>query len=157
MWTAGRVQATKRNHFGFGWHRNFKKEPTIMEDHFVSKTVPVGGHLDRPKGAGTAVMAAHEKLANIPGKSLTIQVVDIPPGGRVPRHRHGGPTVDYMMAGVLRMQMQDGAVHDYKPGEVLFESEGAVHLFAENPSATEPATVMLICVADEDAKLIDYH
>jgi hypothetical protein len=48
-------------------------------------------------------MAAHEKLANIPGKSLTVEVVDVPPGGRV--HRHGGPTIDYVMAGVLRMQI----------------------------------------------------
>jgi hypothetical protein len=35
---------------------------------------------------------------------------------------------------------------------VLFEPEGAVHLFAENLSSTEPAKIMLISVADEDAK-----
>jgi quercetin dioxygenase-like cupin family protein len=58
-----------------------------MEQHLVSKTVPVGGHPDRPKGSGAAIMVANEKLANIPGKSLTVEVVDIPPGGRVPRHR----------------------------------------------------------------------
>jgi quercetin dioxygenase-like cupin family protein len=128
-----------------------------MEEHFVSKAVPVGGHPDRPQGSGAAIMAAHEQLANIPGKSLTVEVVDIPPNGRVPRHRHGGPTIDYVMAGVLRMQMQGGPAHDYKPGEVLFEPQGAVHLFAENLSSTEPAKIMLICVADESAKLIDYY
>jgi quercetin dioxygenase-like cupin family protein len=128
-----------------------------MGEHFVSKTVPVGGRPDRPKGRGAAIMATHEKPANIPSKSLTVEVVDVPPGGRVSRHRHGGPTIDYVMAGVLRMQMQGGSAHDYKPGEVLFEPEGAVHLFAENLSSTEPAKIMLIAVADEDAKLIDYY
>jgi quercetin dioxygenase-like cupin family protein len=123
-----------------------------MGERFVSKTVPVGRHPDRPKGSATP-----EKPANIPGKSLTVEVVDVPPSGRVPRHRHGGPTIDYVMAGVLRMQMQGGSAHDYKPGEVLFEPEGAVHLFAENLSSTEPAKIMLIAVADEDAKLIDYY
>jgi quercetin dioxygenase-like cupin family protein len=133
------------------------KDTTVMEEHFVSKATLVGEHPNRPGGSGVAVMVAHEKLANVPGKSLTVEVVDVPPGAKVPTHRHGGPTLDYVMAGVLRMQMEGGASHDYKPGEVLFEPEGAVHLFAENPSTTESAKVMLICVADEGAELINYY
>jgi quercetin dioxygenase-like cupin family protein len=127
-----------------------------MAEHVVSKVTSVGEHPNRPPGSGVAVTAARESLTNIPGKTIVVEVVDVAPGGRVPRHRHGGPTIDYVMAGVLRMQMQGGSAQDYNPGEVLFEPEGAVHLYAENCSPTEPAKIMLICVADDGANLIDY-
>jgi quercetin dioxygenase-like cupin family protein len=138
---------------------NDEKELTVMEKDHIDSQVPmvVGGHPDRPLGAGTSTIAAHEKLPNLPGMSITLQVVDVPPGGRVPEHHHGGPTTDYMISGVLRMQMQGDAPRDYHPGEVLFEPEGATHLYAENLSSTEPAKVMLIHVANDGAKLINTH
>jgi hypothetical protein len=44
----------------------------------------------RPTGSGLATIVSQEKLADVPGKTLTVQVVDVPPGGRVPEH-HPSP------------------------------------------------------------------
>jgi mannose-6-phosphate isomerase-like protein (cupin superfamily) len=75
----------------------------------------------------------------------------------VPEHHHRGPTIDYVLSGALRMQLLDGPVLVYQTGQTLFEPPGSVHLYAENPSVTEAAKVMLIHVADDGAQLIVFH
>lgn len=111
---------------------------------------------DRPPGSGVATIVSQEKLANVPGKSLAVQVVDLPPGGKVPEHHHGGPTIDYVLSGTVRMQLLGGPALVYQPGDTLFEPPGSVHLYAES-SLTEPAKIMLIHVADDGAQLVVFH
>jgi quercetin dioxygenase-like cupin family protein len=116
-----------------------------------------GEYPARPRGSGVATIVSQEKLADVPGKTLTVQVVDVPPGGRVPEHHHGGLTIDYVLAGAVRMQLLDGPALVYQPGQTLFEPPGSVHLYAENLSVTEPAKIMLIHVHDDGAQLVVFH
>ena len=46
-----------------------------------------------------------------------------------------------------------GPVRTYKAGESFFEPPGSTHLVSENASATEPASLLAIFVADEGATL----
>jgi quercetin dioxygenase-like cupin family protein len=117
----------------------------------------VGESPARPPGSGAATIVSQQKLANVPGKTLTVQVIDVPPGGRVPEHHHGGPTIDYVLAGAVRMQLLDGPALVYQPGQTLFEPPGSVHLYAENLSVNEPAKIMLIHVHDDGAQLVVFH
>lgn len=111
----------------------------------------------RPRGSGDAAIASQEKLANVPGKTLTVQIVDLPPGGKVPEHHHGGSTTDYVLSGAVRMQLRGGPALVYQTGQTLYEPIGSVHLFAENVSLTEPAKIMLIHVADNGAQPTVFH
>jgi quercetin dioxygenase-like cupin family protein len=133
------------------------------------------GEPARPPGSGVATIVCQEKLippekpANVPGTAqgislaeparltLTVRVVDVPPGGRVPEHHHGGPTIDYVLSGAVRMQLLGGPALVYQPGQTMFEPSGSVHLYAENLSLTEPAKIMLITVHDEGAQLNVFH
>jgi quercetin dioxygenase-like cupin family protein len=133
------------------------------------------GEPARPSGSGVATIICREKLmprgkpANVAGTtndiplaeparlSLTVRVVDVPPGGRVPEHHHGGPTIDYVLSGAVRMQLLGGPALVYQPGQTMFEPSGSVHLYAENLSLTEPAKIMLITVHDEGAQLNVFH
>ena len=45
----------------------------------------------------------------------------------------------------------------YRAGESFFEPPGIVHLLAENMSASEPARILAVFVADEGATLTTYH
>ena len=38
----------------------------------------------RPRSSGEAAIVSQEKLPNVLGKTLTVQITDLPPGGRVP-------------------------------------------------------------------------
>src|SRR5262249_53732583 len=43
----------------------------------------------RPAGSAVVTVASEEQPADVLGKTLTVQVVDAPPGGRVPEHHAG--------------------------------------------------------------------
>jgi quercetin dioxygenase-like cupin family protein len=104
-----------------------------------------GGHV-KPVFAG--------KLPNVPGKSLTAVVVTYAPGGKSARHHHAGSVFAYVLSGEIRSQNSvTGPVRVYKTGESFFEPSGSEHLVSENASATEPASLLAVFVADDGAQL----
>ncbi len=108
------------------------------------------------KGPGDAkeTPVFSEDLPDIPGKHLTAVVVDYPPGGKSPRHRHVGDVFAFVISGAVRSQNSaTGAVRVYHHGETFFEPAGSVHLVSENASATEPASFLATFISDMGAKL----
>ena len=91
-----------------------------------------------------------ERLPNVPGKAITTALVTFPPNAYSPRHRHPGSVTAYVLKGTLRSQLRGGAVGTYSAGQSWFEPPGAVHLFAENASTTEPAELLAVFIADQD-------
>lgn len=75
----------------------------------------------------------------------------------VPEHHHGGPTIDYVLSGAVRMQLLGGPALVYETGQTMFEPSGSVHLDTENLSFAEPAKIMLITVHDDGAQLNVFH
>jgi quercetin dioxygenase-like cupin family protein len=111
----------------------------------------------RPAEAGPVAVVGREKLTNAPGKTLTVQIAELPPGGRVPEHHHGGPTLDYILSGTVRIQLKGGPDSVCGAGDTFFEPAGSVHLSTVNLSSSESAKIMLIHVTDDDAELIALH
>ena len=91
-----------------------------------------------------------QKLANVPGKSITTAVVAFPPGGFSPRHRHPGSVTAFVLKGTIRSQLDGGPVGTFGTGQTWVEPPGTIHDFAENASLTEPAELLAIFVADDD-------
>ena len=98
-----------------------------------------------------------EKLPNVPGKSVTAVVVNYAPGGKSPSHHHAGSVVAYVLSGAIRSENSaTGPARVYKAGESFFEPPGSEHLVSENASATEPASLLAVFVADDGAKLTTF-
>lgn len=91
-----------------------------------------------------------EKLPDVPGKAVTTAIVEFPPQAYSPAHRHPGSVTAFVLKGMVRSQLAGGPVGTYKPGGTWFEPPGALHLFAENASSTEPAELLAFFVADEN-------
>ena len=91
-----------------------------------------------------------EELAHIPGKSITTTTVEFPPNAYTPKHRHPGSVTVYVLKGRIRSQLGGGPVGVFGVGDSFFEPPGAIHLFAENASMTEPAEILAVFVADQD-------
>jgi quercetin dioxygenase-like cupin family protein len=91
-----------------------------------------------------------ERLPNAPGKSLTTVTVEFPPNAHTPRHRHPGSVMAFVTKGQVRSQLTGGPAEIFGVGQSWFEPPGTIHLFAENASATEPAEILAIFVADSD-------
>lgn len=105
----------------------------------------------------TAHTISSDALPHVAGKSITTMVVEFPPGAFSPPHHHGGSVTVYVLDGAIRSQLQGGPAMVYREGQTFFEPPGIVHLLAENVSATEPARILAVFVADDGATLTTYH
>ena len=112
--------------------------------------------------SGMACQAAEETvkpvfayaLPNVPGQTATGLLVSYPPGASSPRHHHAGSVIAYVLSGAIRSENSaTGAVRVYKAGESFFEPPGSTHVVSENASATEPASLLAVFVADAGAEL----
>jgi quercetin dioxygenase-like cupin family protein len=98
-----------------------------------------------------------EKLPNDPGKSVTAVVVKYAPGGKSSKHHHAGSVLAYVLSGAIRSQNSaTGPAKVYKAGESFFEPPGSEHLVSENASATQPASLLAVFVADDGAPLTTF-
>ena len=94
------------------------------------------------------------KLANVPGQTLTAEMVEYPPGGKSAAHYHAGSVFAYVLTGAIRSQNSaTGPAKVYKAGEWFFEPAGSEHSVSENASANEPASLLAIHVANDGAVL----
>jgi quercetin dioxygenase-like cupin family protein len=97
------------------------------------------------------------KLPNVPGQSLTAILVTYEPGGKSNSHHHAGSVYAYVLTGAIRSENSaTGPVRVYKAGESFFEPPGSAYLISENASATEPASLLAIFVAEDGAKLTTF-
>ena len=98
-----------------------------------------------------------ELLPNVPGKRITVTVVNYAPGQKSGPHHHPGSVVAYVLSGAIRSENSaTGPVKVYRAGESFFEPPGSHHLVSENVSATEPARLLAVHVADDDSQLTTF-
>jgi quercetin dioxygenase-like cupin family protein len=101
---------------------------------------------------GTPVFS--QALPNLPGQTLTAILVTYPPGAVSVRHHHAGSVMAYVLSGSIRSENSaTGPAQVYQAGQVFFEPPGSHHLISENASATEPASLLAIFVAEDGAML----
>jgi quercetin dioxygenase-like cupin family protein len=139
------------------WHFESVTSPAV--DSLV-QGFPIERHDPLPMASENTAAAARprsvqhpiacEKLPNVPGKSITTVLVEFPPNALTPAHRHPGSVTAYVLKGALRSQLNGGPVESFGVGGTWFEPPGTVHNMVENASATEPAELMAIFVADSD-------
>jgi len=90
-----------------------------------------------PVVVGTATCPINVKEGNY---DLISQVVDLPPGGVIPKHKHGGPVVAQVLTGEITVTDAMG-VKVFKAGQMFTESPGYVHMAANKGSATTRVAV----------------
>lgn len=112
---------------------------------------------DAAEGASVTPVFAYD-LPNPPGQKMTGVLVDYAPGGSSPPHHHTskGSVVAYVLSGSVRSKVNDGPLTVYHAGESWIEPPGAAHSVSENASATEPARLLAVFVADEGAELTTF-
>lgn len=120
----------------------------------VNGAEPILSAAGRPRPSAQVVSS--EPLAHVPGKRVTVAIVDFPPGALSPPHRHGGSVTVFVLKGAIRSQLGDGPIETFPVGGTFFEPLGIIHTLSENTSDTDSAQVMAIFVHDEGATLTTY-
>lgn len=106
--------------------------------------------------ATEVAQVSSQLLPNAPGKRITVIAVSYKPGEASPPHRHAPSAFLYarVLTGNIRSEVRgQGPARVYGPGEGWTERPDAHHLVSENASATEPASILVVFIADEGAVL----
>lgn len=102
----------------------------------------------------TVTPAFRHAIPNIPGKTVLAAMVDYPPGGASPPHRHPASAfiVAYVLSGEIRSAVDGSPPQIYRAGESWVEAPGAHHTISRNASATAPARLMAIFIVNTEER-----
>jgi quercetin dioxygenase-like cupin family protein len=103
----------------------------------------------QPSPATKATQIMKQAITEFPGHEVTMTTLDIPPGGGSLPHRH--PTTHnfgYVLEGAYRIKLDDGPERVLSKGDTFYEAPNQLHAVSRNASATEPAKVLVVGVAE---------
>jgi quercetin dioxygenase-like cupin family protein len=106
------------------------------------------------EGAKVTPVFAYD-LPTLPGQKMTGVLVEYGPGASSPPHHHTsqGSVVAYVLEGAIRSKVNDGPETVYRAGESWLEPPGAAHSVSANASASAPARLLAVFVAEDGAEL----
>ena len=93
-------------------------------------------------------------LEGLPGKEGSLFLVEYPPGGSDPVHRHNASVFVYVLEGSVVMQVKGGQEVTLNKGQTFFESPEDIHSVGRNASKTEPAKFLAFFVKDKGAPVV---
>ncbi|KRA02578.1 MAG: cupin domain-containing protein [Achromobacter sp.] len=123
--------------------------PFIATATLLSQPIQAASHHAQatPKPTDPVVTEVMTKaLPDIPGKEALMLVVDYPPGGADPVHRHDAYGFVYVLEGTIVMQVKGGKEVTLKPGETFYEGPDDIHTVGRNASQTEPAKFVVVLI-----------
>ena len=90
-------------------------------------------------------------LPESPGKEMLMIMVEHPPGGSNPAHRHNAHAMLYVLEGSVVMQVKGGKQVTLTPGQAFYEGPDDVHVVDRNASRTKPAKFVVVLIKDKGA------
>ena len=93
-------------------------------------------------------------LTGNPEKEVSMILVEYPPGGSSPVHRHNAQAFVYVLEGSLAMQVKGGKEVTLTPGQTFYEGPDDVHVLDRNVSTTGPAKMLVIVVKDKGEPIL---
>ena len=91
------------------------------------------------------------ELSDIPGKEATMLIVEYPPGGADPVHRHDANALVYVLEGSVIMQLKGSDPVTLQPGQTFYEGLDDIHIVGRNASKTEPAKFVVVLIKNKGA------
>jgi quercetin dioxygenase-like cupin family protein len=92
-------------------------------------------------------------LPEQPGKEAVMIMVEYPPGGSDPVHRHNAHAFLYVLDGSVVMQLKGGKETTLTPGQTFYEGPDDVHVVGRNVSTTKPAKFVVLLIKNKGAPL----
>jgi len=92
-------------------------------------------------------------LPEQPGKEAVMIMVEYPPGGSDPVHRHDAHAFLYVLDGSVVMQLKGGKETTLTPGQTFYEGPDDVHVVGRNASTTKPAKFVVLLIKNKGAPL----
>ncbi len=91
-----------------------------------------------------------QRLPDYPGKEALMLLVEYPPGGADPEHRHDANAFVYVIEGTVVMGVKGGTPVTLAAGESFYEDPNDVHTIGRNASRDKPAKFVVVLLKDID-------
>ena len=85
--------------------------------------------------------------------SVTVVEVNYGPGEASKSHRHPGITIAYVLEGEIRSKVGDDPEKTYQTGQMFLETPNQIHSVSANASATKPAKLLAVLLAEKGKQL----
>lgn len=95
-----------------------------------------------------------QPLPEFPGKEVEMIVVDYPPGGADPVHRHDAHGFIYVLEGTIVMGVRGGKEVTLKAGQTWHEAPDDIHSVGRNASTTKPARFVVFLIKNQGAPIL---
>lgn len=88
-------------------------------------------------------------------KDWTVTAVEVSygPGESSAAHRHPGITIAYVLEGEIRSKVGDQPERTYAAGQMFLETPNQLHGVSGNASATKPAKLLAVMLAEKGKQL----
>jgi len=133
-------------------HRSFRIQCVVLTVLMSVTACLLSGALMAQEAKVTPLMS--KILPDISGKEGLMIIVEYPPGGSDPIHRHNAPAFLYVLEGSVVMQVKGGKQVTLTPGQTFYEGANDVHIVGRNSSSTKPAKFLVFLVKDKDAPVL---
>jgi quercetin dioxygenase-like cupin family protein len=104
---------------------------------------------------GNSKMVFQHDLPDLTLKNWRVNVVEVSyaPGQSSAPHRHPGITIAYVLEGAIQSKVGDEPERTYTAGQMFLETPDQLHAVSRNASATQPAKLLAVLLADKDKPL----
>ncbi len=110
--------------------------------------------LDSQTANGRKVVFEHDLPdLTLRGWGATAVEVSYAPGGSTGAHRHPGITIVYVLEGEIRSKVGDEPERTYMAGQMFLETPNQLHAVSRNASATKPARILAVLLAEKGKSL----
>ena len=122
---------------------------TIVAALFIARRAAA---VSAPEAKVSTVIS--KELPNVPGKEAQILMVEYPPGGADPVHRHDANAFAYVLEGSVVMGVKGQPEVTLEPGQVFYEGPSDIHTVGRNASSTKPAKFVVFLVKEKGAPVM---
>ena len=112
----------------------------------------ITGTLRAQEAKATDLMS--KDLTDLPGKEGLMLIVEYPPGGSDPIHRHNAHVFVYVLEGSVVMQVKGGKEITLTPGQSFYEGPDDIHVVSRNASNAKPAKFVVFLVKEKGAPVL---
>jgi quercetin dioxygenase-like cupin family protein len=109
----------------------------------------ISASLAQPAAGGVQQILS-QPLADLPGREVRMLLIERPPGGGSPPHRHPGHhTFGYVIEGNYEFAIDGQTPRLLKAGDTFYEPPTAIHSTSRNPSTDQALKMIVFMVADQ--------
>ncbi|HVA39312.1 MAG TPA: cupin domain-containing protein [Candidatus Binataceae bacterium] len=105
------------------------------------------------KGVTVRPILQHD-LPDVPGKQVSMVIVEFEPGAASSPHRHPGSVVVYVLEGSVVSEVDPDKPVTYHVGQTWYELPMHTHRIARNASKSRPAKILAVLISEKGQELV---